>query len=169
MPVSASLPTSAENRIYYRRTGQPAFPAMRPEDVEVTASEQTTGVVDGEWHAARSDDGLAESLGLSDGHSECVLIADALIVCRACLDSGLCSDRWRDGDWSEYDYAQLDAGHPEDYEQMCAALHLLSPSDALRQAWKIANTCPDTEHGRSVRRYMTDVARSFGEDPAKGE
>lgn len=157
------------NRIYYRRTGQPAFPARRPEDVEVTTTEQITGVFDGAWHAAHSDDGLAESLGLSDGHSDCILIADALIICKACLDSGLCADRWRDGDWSEYTYEQLDAGHPEDYEQMCAALHLLSPSDALRQAWTIVNTCTDDAHGRDVHAYMLDVARSYGSDPTNLE
>lgn len=154
--------TTTTNLIYYRRAD---FPAQRPSDVEVTAEAQVTGPYDGAWHAVPSDDGLAESLGLAGQYTDCLLIADALVIYRACLDSGLCDDEWRDGEWLEYEYSDLDMSLPEAYEQMCGALRLLSPSDATRQAWRIVRTCPETKHGRMVRDHMAEVAQSYGEDP----
>jgi len=130
-------------------------------DVEVTSTPQIVGAGDGAWHAAPTDDRLSESLRLDGQMHECVLIADALHVLHACLDSGLCTESWRTGDWTPYSYTQLDGGHPEDYELMCDAICALSRVDAREQAAAIISTCDESEHGREVRNHMLAVAQRY--------
>jgi len=148
--------TQHTHHIYYRRVDE--FPAHHPDDIEISGTPHPIGTGDTDWRKVRSDDGLAEDLRIagSQRYHECVLLADALVIYRALLGSGLVDDHWTPGSWTLYTYDELEASDPEDYAYLCDALQLFSREDAIAQARTLVRTCSDDTHGHDVREALSD-------------
>jgi hypothetical protein len=79
--------------VYWRRTGQPAFPVENISSVEVMTPEEyadehegkpNIGTYDDAWHAVHGDsDSIGEELGLCGDLSEIYLLCDAMYISAA--------------------------------------------------------------------------------------